>query len=182
MGTICTMAATKQTNCSVYPPFNSSFFKESLLSKASTIANAPSLFISSKDKFSSFKLFTEVRKLLANALAPSVLTRQSPKLMTSRFLRLGSTYKTSACYKLTWFPSTYLQRSISTPESVLESGKITRNVLRQRLKDQIIKYNPIGSSLKFWNITRLHPLTHGEGGTGVGAHSDLSCYFSAMLT
>ena len=135
MGTICTMAAAKQTTCFVYPPFNSSFFKESLLSKASTIANAPSLFISSKDKFSSFKLFTEVRKLLANALAPSVLTRQSPKLMTSRFLRLGSTYKTSTCYKSTWFLSIYIQKSITTPESVLESGKITRNFLRQHLKD-----------------------------------------------
>ena len=163
MGTICTMAAAKQTTCFVYPPFNSSFFKESLLSKASTIANAPSLFISSKDKFSSFKLFTEVRKLLANALAPSVLTRQSPKLMTSRFLRLGSTYKTSTCYKSIRFLSIYVQKSITTPESVLESGKITRNFLRQRLKDQT--NNPIDSSLK---CHPSPPPARGERGKGGG--------------
>ena len=72
-------------------PFNSSFSKESLLAKASTIANAPSLLISSKERFSSFKLFNALRKLPANAFAPSVLTRQSPKLMTSRFFRFGNT-------------------------------------------------------------------------------------------
>lgn len=72
-------------------PFNSSFSKESLLAKASTIANAPSLLISSKERLSSFKLFNALRKHPANAFAPSVFTRQSPKLMTSRFFRFGNT-------------------------------------------------------------------------------------------
>ena len=72
-------------------PFNSSFSSKSLLAKASTIANAPSLLISSKERLSSFKLFNALRKHSAKAFAPSVLTRQSPKLMTSRFFKFGKT-------------------------------------------------------------------------------------------
>ena len=55
------------------------------------MARAPSLLISSKERFRSFKLFTAPCKDFANAFAPSVFTRQSPKFITSMFFRFGST-------------------------------------------------------------------------------------------